>query len=164
MIDETKSEIRRIYRERHGALGDIVLAHDLKAAAEWADAANRMRAERAAKQGQLDALTANYDSEVLAPLRKAADEALARHIEASAALDRARHSSDPARRGLEHDIAVLTQQMRVPMYPVPTDWRAVEVAPGEAMQSTLAAHTPMAAGGGWIDNNGNPPGMPVTFN
>jgi len=165
MINETfAAELRKTYRERHGGFSDVILNHDLKKAADWAAHVAQLKAQLEPLRAQLNALAESDEAEVLGPLRTAADEALAEHIRASAALETARISCESRTAAISNQIIDLTARMRTPMFPTPTEWKALEVAPADKLEVTLAAATPMRAGGGWIDAKGIIPGMPATFN
>ena len=157
------TDLPTLYRERHGAFGEVILDHELRKSAEWRSQFEKLSAERAELQAALDAKSLADETRVIAPLRRAAAAALDAHMVASERLESARIRSESETRVLRNKIDALTARIRTPMFPTPTAWTAAEQSAADLQEVGLAASTPMNTAGGWIDPTKIVPGMPSSF-
>jgi hypothetical protein len=164
-VSQTAStDLRNHFRKQHGeTLGDLLYDAEARKADEWNAHVATLAAERQAKQDQLDARAAYYEETVVAPLRRAAADALAAHIATSTDLENARIRCESEDAVLQNQIVELTKQMATPQFPTPTAWKRIDVALTDARETLLAAQSPMQIAGGWIDGSQIKPEMPTNF-
>jgi hypothetical protein len=166
MINESRyAALRPLHPiQDRSPLAEIIFDADSRKADTWLAHVADLKSRRQALQRQLNDLDLASERNVLEPLQRAADAALAAHVAASAELEAARIECQSKGVPLRNQIDALTRQMATPMFPTPEPWKTPDAPQIDAREAALAAQTPARIGGGWIDGKQIDPGMPSTFN